>query len=92
MMNKKEMFSKWIHELFKDERELVSVKPVIAVAGALCLIVGMILSLFIKMDPADILVDGVVIITCVGMGADTLDKFSFKTGSKTKKKEEEPEV
>lgn len=83
------MFRKWIAELFKDERDAVSVKPVIAVIGAFFLILGMIISLFVELDPAEALVTGVVTITCVGMGADSLDKFSIKS---KKKDTNEPEV
>jgi hypothetical protein len=36
-------------------------------------------SLFPKeFEPADVLVNAVMIITAIGMGADSLDKFSFK--------------
>ncbi len=90
-MKKTGLFRNWIAELFKDERGAVSIKPVIAVAGAFFLIAGMITSLFVPLDPADSLVNGVVAITCIGMGADTVDKFSFKSTRK-KKTTEEPEV
>lgn len=80
----------FFEELFKDERETVSVKPVIAVFGALFLIGGMVFSLFVDIQPANALVDAVVIITCIGMGADSLDKFSVKAPKKEETKE--PEV
>jgi len=88
-MNRKALFGKWITELFQDERDLVSVKPVIAIAGAVFLIASMMISLFVHLDPSTALVDGVVIITCVGMGADSLDKFSLKKKDTHSK---EPEV
>jgi hypothetical protein len=31
-----------------------------------------------ELDPSDVLVNAVMIITAIGMGADSLDKFSFK--------------
>jgi hypothetical protein len=40
------------------------------------------------MKPSDALVDAVMIITAIGMGADSLDKFSPK-GKKENPKEEE---
>jgi hypothetical protein len=74
MMN----FKQWVIDLFKDERGSTSVKPVIALLGALFLSVTMTINSFSHSDfaPADNLVDAVLIITAIGMGADTLDKFS----------------
>jgi hypothetical protein len=73
-------FKEWIIELFKDERGSTSIKPVIAFMGALFLCLTMTAnSLFPKeFEPADVLVNAVMIITAIGMGADSLDKFSFK--------------
>jgi hypothetical protein len=73
-------FKKWVIDLFKDERGATSVKPVIAIMGALFLCVTMVVNTFSHKEflPSDILVDAVLIITAIGMGADTLDKFSFK--------------
>lgn len=80
-------FNHWLTELTKDERGSVSVKPVIAIVGALFLCVTMAINSFTheQMQPSDNLVDAVVIITAIGMGADSLDKFSLKG-----KKKEEP--
>lgn len=80
-------FKSWLLDLTKDERGSVSVKPVIALLGALFLCVTMAVNSFTAehMKPADSLVDAVVIITAIGMGADSLDKFSMK-----KPKEEKP--
>ncbi len=80
-------FKQWIIELFKDERGSISVKPVIAFIGALFLCVTMVLNSFSHADfaPSPELVNAVMLITGIGMGADTLDKFSHK------KKEEELE-
>jgi hypothetical protein len=79
-------FKQWVIELFKDERGSISVKPVIAFIGALFLCITMILNSFSHADfaPSPELVNAVMLITGIGMGADTLDKFSHK-----KKEEEE---
>jgi hypothetical protein len=80
-------FKEWVIELFKDERGSISVKPVIAFIGAMFLCITMILNSFSHADfaPSPELVNAVMLITGIGMGADTLDKFSHK------KKEEELE-
>jgi len=73
-------FKQWAIELFKDERGSISVKPVIAFVGALFLCITMILNSFSHADfaPSPELVNAVMIITGIGMGADTMDKFSHK--------------
>ena len=73
-------FKQWVIELFKDERGSISVKPVIAFIGALFLCITMILNSFSHADfaPSPELVNAVMLITGIGMGADTLDKFSHK--------------
>lgn len=73
-------FKEWAIEIFKDERGSISVKPVIAFMGALFLCVTMILNSFSHADfaPSPDLVNAVMLITGIGMGADTLDKFSSK--------------
>ena len=73
-------FKEWIIELFKDERGSTSIKPVIAFVGALFLCITMLLNSFSHADfaPSPDLVNAVMIITGIGMGADTLDKFSSK--------------
>lgn len=80
-------FKKWIIELFKDERGSTSIKPVIAFLGAIFLCGTMLINSFTHGDikPSDSLVDAVMIITAIGMGADSLDKFSHK-------KKEEPTI
>jgi hypothetical protein len=80
-------FKKWIVDLFKDERGSTSIKPVIAFIGALFLCGTMLINSFTEehFKPADSLVNAVMVITAIGMGADTLDKFSFK-----KKSDDEP--
>jgi hypothetical protein len=80
-------FKEWLIELFKDERGAISVKPVIAFVGALFLCITMMLNSFSHADfaPSPELVNAVMLITGIGMGADTVDKFSHK------KKEDEME-
>jgi hypothetical protein len=80
-------FKEWVIELFKDERGSISVKPVIAFIGAMFLCITMMLNSFSHADfaPSPDLVNAVMLITGIGMGADTLDKFSHK------KKEDETE-
>jgi hypothetical protein len=84
-MNKSNFIS-WLKDLMKDERGVASIKPVIALIGALFLCITMVLNSFSHADfaPAPELVNAVMVITAIGMGADTLDKFSHK------KKEEDP--
>jgi hypothetical protein len=79
-------FKQWIIDLFKDERGSTSIKPVIAFVGALFLCGTMLANSFSNKDfaPSPELVNAVMVITAIGMGADTLDKFS------SKKKEDEP--
>jgi hypothetical protein len=71
-------FKEWVIELFKDERGSISIKPVVAFVGSLFLCVTMMLNSFSHADfaPSPELVNAVMIITGIGMGADTLDKFS----------------
>jgi hypothetical protein len=73
-------FKEWVISLFKDERGAISVKPVIAFMGALFLCGTMLANSFSEehFKPAAELVNAVMIITAIGMGADTLDKFSTK--------------
>jgi hypothetical protein len=73
-------FKEWIIDLFKDERGAISIKPVIAFVGALFLCGTMLANSYSKEEfkPSDALVNAVMVITAVGMGADTLDKFTAK--------------
>jgi hypothetical protein len=73
-------FKEWIIDLFKDERGAISVKPVIAFVGALFLCGTMLANSFSEehFKPAAELVNAVMIITAIGMGADTIDKFTKK--------------
>jgi ATP/ADP translocase len=84
-------FKEWAIEIFKDERGSISVKPVIAFVGALFLCGTMTANSFSEdhFKPAAELVNAVMVITAIGMGADTLDKFTKKAPSDEPKKEEE---
>ena len=73
-------FKQWLVELFKDERGAISVNPVVAFIGAMFLCITMMANSYSSKEiaPSDKLVDAVMIITAIGMGADTVDKFSKK--------------
>lgn len=73
-------FKQWIVDLFKDERGSTSIKPVIAFLGSLFLCGTMLVNSFSHEDfaPSAELVNAVMFITAIGMGADSLDKFSHK--------------
>jgi hypothetical protein len=73
-------FKEWVIDIFKDEKGSISVKPVIAFVGTLFLCGTMLLNSFSKEEfrPAAELVNAVMVITAIGMGADSLDKFSPK--------------
>jgi hypothetical protein len=73
-------FKNWVIDLFKDERGSTSIKPVIAFIGCVFLCCTMLINSLTheNFQPSDSLVDAVLIITAIGMGADTLDKFSYK--------------
>jgi hypothetical protein len=78
-------FKQWILDLFKDERGSTSIKPVVAFIGSLFLCVTMTLNSYSHADfaPSPELVQAVLVITAIGMGADTLDKFTHKPSSTT---------
>jgi len=72
-------FKTWIINLFEDERGETSIKPVIAFVGSVFLCGAMLANSFYpNFIPADFLVDAVMIITAIGMGADSVDKFSSR--------------
>ena len=83
-------FKEWAIEIFKDERGSISVKPVIAFVGAIFLCGTMLANSFTEdhFKPAAELVNAVMVITAIGMGADTLDKFTSKKAEEPKKEEE----
>lgn len=78
-------FKQWILDLFKDERGSTSIKPVVAFIGSLFLCITMTLNSYSHADfaPSPELVQAVLVITAIGMGADTLDKFTHKPSSTT---------
>lgn len=87
-------FKNWIIDLFKDERGSTSIKPVIALIGALFLCGVLLINSLSHntKEPSYNLVDAVTIITVIGMGADTIDKFSHRkkeTDEPVKKEEEQ---
>jgi hypothetical protein len=73
-------FKQWIIDLFKDERGATSIKPVVAFIGALFLCGTMLANSFSEahFKPSEELVNAVMVITVIGMGADTVDKFTKK--------------
>ena len=83
-------FKEWAIDIFKDERGAISVKPVIAFIGALFLCGTMLANSFSEdhFNPSAELVNAVMVITAIGMGADTLDKFTGKKAEEPKKEEE----
>ena len=76
-------FKQWIIDLFKDERGSTSVKPVVAFIGTLFLCVTMTLNSYSheSFKPAESLVNAVLVITAIGMGADSIDKFTKKSNN-----------
>jgi hypothetical protein len=87
-------FKQWLLDLFKDERGSTSIKPVVALIGTLFLCVTMTLNSYTheQFKPAPELVNAVLIITAIGMGADTLDKFTTKKPNPIVPSETTPEV
>jgi hypothetical protein len=73
-------FKQWVIDLFKDERGSTSIKPVVAFIGALFLCGTMLANSFSEahFKPSEELVNAVMVITVIGMGADTVDKFTKK--------------
>jgi len=73
-------FKEWIIELFKDERGSISIKPVVAFLGAIFLCGTMTVNSFSEehFKPSADLVNAVMVITAIGLGADSVDKFSHK--------------
>lgn len=77
-------FKDWLVDLFKDERGSTSIKPVIAFLGAIFIFGTMTANSFSHSDfaPSPELVNAALVITAIGMGADSLDKFSHKGDKK----------
>ncbi len=89
-MKRIKTFKEWVIELFKDERGSTSIKPLVAFIGTMFLCVTMILNSYSheEFKPSDSLVDAVMVITAIGLGADSLDKFSHKK----KSNDDEPKI
>lgn len=83
---KQNKFITWLDKLLKDERGEPSVNPLISLLGTSCLIICLFVNLFVHITPSQLLVDAIVIIICVGMGSNTVDKFSFKKDKKDETK------
>lgn len=81
-MKVKMTFREWCLELMRDERGAVSIKPVVAIVGTLILCTSLMISAFSNksIEFSDTLVNAIMVITCIGLGADTFDKFSYKRG------------
>ena len=86
-------FKQWIIDLFKDERGSTSIKPLVAFIGTLFLCGTMTANSFTEehFKPADSLVDAVMIITAIGLGADSIDKFTKKAPADTPTEEPKTE-
>jgi len=86
-------FQQWIIDLFKDERGSISVKPVIAIIGNIFLCGAMLIGALSHQEfkPSAELVNAVMIITAIGMGTDTLDKFTKKAPADKLIEEPKPE-
>ena len=76
--NKSMTFKEWVIDLFEDERGRTSIKPLIAFIGTLFLCGSMLANSLMEgsFNPSDALINAVMIITSIGMGADSVDKFS----------------
>ena len=73
-------FKEFIVDLFKDERGNISIKPFISFLGAVSLFSCFIIQCFTshQMDMNKYIIDSITVIIAVGMGADSIDKFSYK--------------
>jgi hypothetical protein len=74
-------FKDFFIDAFTDERGRVSHKRIIAILCFLVLAFAFIYKLFCEncQESDTTLVDGLIIICCVAMGATSIDKFSKKT-------------
>jgi hypothetical protein len=81
---------KFIKKLLTDERGSLSTKRIIAIISALFICVTLLVNSFSHQEigPSDKLVDAVMVICCVAMGATTFDKFSFKEKAEDASSEE----
>jgi hypothetical protein len=89
-------FKEWILDLFRDERGGTSIKPLVALIGALTLCLAMVINVLYgkEWQPSDRLIEAVLVMTLGGLGGDTWDKFSTKNTSdqSAKKPKDEPKI
>lgn len=73
------------HELFQDERGTISIKPVVAYVCMWFLGIALIMNSVVdkSVRPSDVLINAVLMLGAMGLGADTADKFSMKRDSPT---------
>ena len=71
---------KFFKKLLTDERGSISTKRLVSLICAIFICSTLLINSFSHQEigPSDKLVDAVMIICCVAMGATTFDKFSFK--------------
>jgi hypothetical protein len=65
-------------ELWRDERGGISIKPFVAWLCIWVLCITLLISMFVDFKFNDNLINSIMMIAMVGLGADTADKFSFK--------------
>ena len=68
-----------MQDLFRDERGSTSIKPVVGLICALTLCIILFINCYksdLKLE--DVIVNAVLLLAIVGIGADTVDKFSIK--------------
>ena len=78
-MKEKLSFISWLQDLFRDERGSTSIKPVVGLICALTLCIILFINCYksdLKLE--DVIVNAVLLLAIVGIGADTVDKFSLK--------------
>ena len=80
-------FKEFVVSLFKDERGSISIKPLV---GFICTLV-LCTVLFLRYTPDTTTLNAVLLLAVVGIGADTVDKFSLKTPIKPDQQPKQPE-
>lgn len=70
----------WLKKVLQDEKDNPSSKRLIAMVGSSILFISLLFSVILPFDinPSPALVDGVVWVIAVCLGATTVDKFSVK--------------
>jgi len=82
----------FFNKLLMDERGSVSTKRLISIICAVFICATLLINSFSHQEigPSDKLVDAVMVICCVAMGATTFDKFSIKEKVKDQLSKETP--